>query len=124
MAANGIILLIDNDINQNISNRGALERKRYMVYTATAYAQARQLIAETKPDVIVMEAVLPDGDGFAFCQEIRGQTKAYILFLTSKTGIEHYKKGLNSGGDMYLEKPMHMPELMARVDTAIRRMGV
>jgi len=119
MISNGTVLLIDNDDNQNISNRGVLERKRYTVHTATDIACARSMIWETEPDVIVMEAVLPDGDGFAFCQEIRGQTTAYIFFLTSKA--DSAKIGFRSGGDMYITKPFHMPEFVARVEIAMRR---
>ena len=100
MATSGTVLLIDNDSDQNISNRGVLERERYTVHTATAYAQARALIQEANPDIIVMEAELPDGDGFAFCQEIRSQTTAFILFLTSKTGSNYSSMGFKVGGDM------------------------
>jgi len=82
MASSGTILLIDNDNNQNISNRRALERKNFTVYTAADYHEARRVIQEAKPDIIVMETVLPDGDGFTFCKEIRGhvaQTESVCL---------------------------------------------
>ena len=121
MASSGTVLLIDNDNNQNISNRRALERKNFTVYTVGDYQEARRVIQEAKPDIIVMETVLPDGDGFAFCKEIRSQTSAYIFFLTHKTDCEDAKLGFNSGGDMYLTKPFHMPELMARVEAAMWR---
>jgi len=121
MASSGTILLIDNDSDQNISTRSALERKRYTVHTVTDYAEAHKVMREAKPDVIVMEAALPDGDGFTFCREIRGQTSAYILFLTGKTDNEDAKQGLRSGGDMYVTKPFHMPELMARIEAAMWR---
>ena len=121
MASNGTILLIDSDSSQNISNRGALERRRYTVYTATAIAEARRILGRLKPDMIVMEAALPDGDGFAFCREIRGQTSAYILFLTCKGDSEDTKLGFSAGGDMVMTKPFLMPELMARVEAAMGR---
>ena len=121
MVSKGTVLLIDNNENQNISNRGALERSRYTVYTATAYAQARTMIRDENPDVIVMEAELPDGDGFAFCQEIRNQTAAYIIFLTAITDFDYQSMGFDVGGDMYMTKPFHMPEFVVRVDTAMRR---
>jgi len=121
MASSGTILLIDSDSNQTLSIRRALERQMYTVYTAVDYHEARRIIHEAKPDIIVMETVLPDGDGFAFCKEIRGQTSAYIFFLTHKTDGEDAKRGFNSGGDMYLTKPFHMPELMARVEAAMWR---
>ena len=121
MASSGTILLIDSDRNQNISNRGALERQRYTVHTATDYAEARRVMREAEPDIIVMEAELPDGDGFTFCREIRRQTSAHILFLTHKADTEDTKLGFSSGGDMYITKPFHMPELMARVEAAMWR---
>ena len=121
VASSGTILLIDSDSNQNISNQRALERKKFAVHTATDYAEARRIIHEAEPDIIVMEAMLPGGDGFTFCKEIRSLTSAYILFLTCKTDSEDTKLGLNSGGDMYITKPFHMPELMARVEAAMCR---
>jgi len=120
-AYKGTVLLIDNDNNQNISNHGVLTRQRYNVYTATAYAEARRIIEESQPDVIVMEAILPDGDGFAFCQEIRGQTSAFVFFLTSKADRGDSIRGIRCGGDVYLTKPYHMPELVERVNAAMRR---
>ena len=117
----GTILIIDDDLNQNISVSRALERQQFRVYSATTYNEGRRIIREAEPDIIVMEAVLSDGDGFAFCQEIREQTTAYILFLTSRVGNVDSAQGFRSGGDMYLEKPLYMPELMVRVDTAMRR---
>ena len=121
MASSGTILLIDSDINQTLSICRALERQMYTVYTAADYHEARRTIHEAKPDIIVMETVLPDGDGFTFCKEIQGQTSAYIFFLTHKADCEDAKLGFNSGGDMYLTKPFHMPELMARVEAAMWR---
>ena len=126
MVSKGTVLLIDNNENQNISNRGALTRSRYTVHIATAYNEARNMIGEVNPDIIVMEAALPDGDGFQFCQEIIRVTSAYILFLTSKKDNEDCLKGLRCGGDVYLTKPYHMPEFVARVEAAVKtrsRMG-
>ena len=120
MVSKGTVLLIDNNENQNISNRGALTRSRYTVHIATSYTEARSMIEDIYPDVIVMEAVLPDGDGFQFCQEIIQKTTSYVIFLTSKTDNEDCLKGLRSGGDVYLTKPYHMPELVARVEAATR----
>jgi len=120
MVSKGTVLLIDNNENQNISNRGALTRSRYTVHIATAYHEARNMIKDINPDVIVMEAVLPNEDGFRFCQEIVQKTTAYVLFLTSKTDNEDRLKGHRCGGDVYLTKPYHMPELVARVEAAVR----
>jgi DNA-binding response OmpR family regulator len=124
MNSKGTVLIIDNDNNCSISRRGVLTRNGYTVHTATAIAEARQMIWDIEPDVIVMETVLPDGDGFAFCEEIRGQTNAYIMFLTSKTGIENLNQCTKSGGNIFLTKPYHMPEFVERIKIAMRRKAI
>jgi DNA-binding response OmpR family regulator len=120
MDSKGTVLLIDNNENQNISNFGALTRSRYTVHIATDYNEAQSMIVDINPDIIVMEAVLPDGDGFQFCREIKCKTTASILFLTSRANNEDCIKGLRCGGDVYLTKPYHMPEFVARVDAAVK----
>jgi len=122
----GTVLLIDDNENQNISNCGALGRMKYTVHVATSYTEARSMIEDIKPDLIVMEAVLPDGDGFEFCQEIIAQYSPFIIFLTSKTEYGAELTGLRCGGNVYLTKPYHMPEFVARVEAGIKtrsRMG-
>ncbi|MCL2222306.1 MAG: response regulator [Oscillospiraceae bacterium] len=121
MADNGTILLVESDPYINNANRSALMLNQYTVYAATSYNEARKLIPEVKPDIIVMEAVLPDGDGFDFCGEIRTLTTANIFFLTAKNDYGDSIRGLQSGGDVYIEKPLYMPELLARVDTTMQQ---
>jgi len=122
MACNlgGVILLVDNDENLKISNRGVLERQKFTVHTATTFAEARQQIAAAKPDIIIMETILSDGDGYTFCREIRDNTSAYIILL-AKAGAGDAVRGYKSGIDVFIEKPLCQPELLARVDTAMRR---
>jgi two-component system OmpR family response regulator len=116
----GTVLLIDNNENQNISNRGVLGRMKYTVHVATSYTEARSMIEEINPDIIVMEAALPDGDGFEFCQEIIAQFSPFIIFLTSKAERGDDLIGLRAGGNVYLTKPYHMPEFVALVEAGIK----
>jgi DNA-binding response OmpR family regulator len=119
--SNGVILLAEDDIDLNNANRRALELRRYTVYTALTLAEARDWLNKTAPDIILLDVMLPDGDGFSFCQEIREKTQAHILFLTSRTEHEDLVRGLTAGGDDYIIKPFHAEELLARVEAAMRR---
>ena len=117
----GVILLVEDDIDLNNANRRALELRRHTVHTAMTLAQARRLLDETEPDIILLDVMLPDGSGFAFCHEIRRRTQAHILFLTAKSEHEDLVRGLATGGDDYITKPFHARELLARVEAAMRR---
>ncbi|MCL1877447.1 MAG: response regulator transcription factor [Defluviitaleaceae bacterium] len=121
MVHNGTILLVEDDKDLNNANRRALELKRYAVHTALTLAEAREHLITLQPDIILLDVNLPDGDGFSFCDEIRGTTAAHIIFLTAKTGHEDILQGLSGGGDDYISKPFHMAELLARVESAMRR---
>ena len=94
--------------------------------TTTSFGEARAMLRKSEPDLILMEAVLPDGDGFEFCQEIIAQFSPFIIFLTSKAERGDDLIGLRAGGNVYLTKPYHMPEFVARVEAAVKtrsRMG-
>jgi DNA-binding response OmpR family regulator len=69
----------------------------------------------------LLDVNLPDGDGFSFCKEITATCNAHIIFLTAKSEHEDMLKGLTTGGDDYICKPFHMAELLARVESAMRR---
>jgi len=121
MASEGTILLVEDDKDLNDANSRALWLRGYDVRTAMTLAEARERLNEAEPDVILLDAMLPDGDGVSFCAEIRGATQAHILFLTAKSEHEDMVKGLATGGDDYITKPFHMDEMLARVEAAIRR---
>ena len=121
MANKGTILFVDGDTQLNFTNRYAFEIFSYTVHTATTLGEAYRLIANTPPDIIIMEVELPDGDGFVFCEEIKNRIPAAILFLTARTEKESLLRGLSLGSD-YITKPHYQPELMARVESAMRRL--
>jgi len=121
MERNGIILLIEDDVDLSAANRRALELRRYTVYAALTLDEAKVWLTEVEPDIILLDVMLPDGDGFSFCEEIRGKTQAHILFLTAKAEHVDMVKGLSAGGDDYITKPFHAEELLARVEAVMRR---
>ena len=112
MTNSGTILLVEDDADLNNANRRALELMRHTVHAALTLAQARAILDTTEPDVILLDVMLPDGDGFAFCREIRERTQAHILFLTAKAEHEDLLNGLAIGGDDYITKPFHVRELL------------
>jgi len=117
----GFILLVEDNEQLNTSNSRALALRGYMVTTALTISQARAALNQSSPDIILLDVELPDGDGIAFCKEIRKKTTAHIIFLTAKTQHEQIMQGLHYGGDDYITKPFHPEELLARIDAAMRR---
>ena len=115
------VLLVEDNERLNEINHRALEGQGYTVLTALTLAQARAHLAASKPEVILLDVLLPDGNGIDFCGEIRNQTDAHILFLTSRTDQENRLRGLDIGGDDYISKPYKLEEMLSRVRAAVRR---
>jgi len=115
------VLLVEDNDKLNDANSRALELRGYEVYTALTLEKARQHLLWLEPDVILLDVMLPDGNGFDFCKEIREATTAHILFLTAKTSHEDMVRGMRSGGDAYITKPFHPEEMLVKVEAAMRR---
>lgn len=119
----GTVLLVEDNIDLNQANARALELRGYEVYTAMTIEKARGHLSFINPDIILLDVMLPDGNGFDFCKEIRGATQAHILFLTAKATHEDMMQGMSIGGDAYITKPFHPEEMLVKVDAAMRRHG-
>ena len=117
----GKVMLIEDNEKLNDVNTRALKTEGYQVQVATNLKDARNLLAKNEPEVILLDIMLPDGDGLVFCDEIRGQTKAHIIFLTSNREHETLLHGFSLGGDDYIKKPYKLDELLGRVASAMRR---
>jgi DNA-binding response OmpR family regulator len=115
------VLLVEDNEKLNAINRRALEGEGHKVLTALTLYQAREHLAVNDPEVILLDVLLPDGNGIDFCGEIRGDTDAHILFLTSRTEHEDRIRGLDTGGDDYITKPYKLEEMLSRVRSAMRR---
>jgi DNA-binding response OmpR family regulator len=121
MPHKGVVLLVEDNVQLNTANSRALRLHGYETHTAQTLSGARGLLSQMEPDVILLDVMLPDGDGVDFCAEIRGKTQAHILFLTAKTAGGDRVRGLLTGGDDYIMKPFHPAELMARIAAVMRR---
>ena len=77
--------------------------------------------ALNNPDLIILDIMLPDMDGYEVCRKLRKNTLAPVLFLTAKGGLHAKTEGLEAGGDDYLVKPFFQEELLARIRALLRR---
>jgi DNA-binding response OmpR family regulator len=118
------VLLIEDNKKLNETNRRALQLEGYDVLTAWTLREARECLARHRPEVILLDILLPDGNGIDFCEEIRRDTDAHILFLTSLLEHEDRIRGLDTGGDDYITKPYMLSEMLSRVRAAMRRRDI
>jgi DNA-binding response OmpR family regulator len=115
-----LILIVEDDKRLSHINRHALESEGYEVQAVFTLEKARTLLKSITPDVILLDVKLPDGTGFDLCREIRGETDAYIIFLTSVQESSGEMEGLVVGGDDYLRKPYDIDLLFERVKKGLR----
>ncbi|NLB42880.1 MAG: response regulator transcription factor [Clostridiales bacterium] len=116
--------MVEDELKVSSFNREYLEGQGYTVSVAETLSQARFLLEEHTPDLILLDVMLPDGLGFDFCPELRQKTSAPIIFLTSRNENESVVKGLMQGGDDYITKPYNLDILGARIATQLRRKGM
>ncbi|GAB4566931.1 MAG: response regulator transcription factor [Anaerolineae bacterium] len=98
-----------------------LERQGYRVLTATDGLSAIQVARQERPDLIILDLMLPKLDGFEVCRILRQEMSTPILMLTARTDEVDKVVGLEVGADDYLTKPFSMRELLARVRAQLRR---
>ena len=118
------ILLVEDDADFNAATERVLRSAGYSVLTALRLSEARAHLQACEPDAIVLDIMLPDGDGLAFCREVREASFAPVLFLTGLVADEDLLAGFRSGGDDYIRKPYNVAEFLARVDGILRRVEI
>lgn len=120
-----IILVVDDDRAIRESLDRALALEGYRVVSAADGAQALDLIVEHKPDVVVLDLMMPNVDGLTVCRRLRArQDRTPILMLTARTETSERVSGLDAGADDYLPKPFDLDELLARIRALLRRTKV
>ncbi|MBV7392085.1 response regulator transcription factor [Enterococcus alishanensis] len=114
------ILMIDDDPQILKLMKTALERQGYQVETAENPSEVT--LAKAKfADLILLDVMMPEEDGFSYLERIRQQVDVPILFVTAKTAEQDLIHGLGIGADDYIEKPFSIGELRARVASHLRR---
>ncbi|MEW5762394.1 MAG: response regulator transcription factor [Bacillota bacterium] len=116
-----LILVVDDDPKITSLLKRSLVYAGYRVHTARDGVGALQAAVEIKPDLVILDVLLPDIDGFEVCRRLRAETDALILMLTARDEVADRIRGLDSGADDYLVKPFSLEELLARVRALLRR---
>ena len=118
------LLLLEDDAALADGLQYSLARSGFAVTPARTLAQARACLAAGRFDLLILDVTLPDGTGFALCEELRRRgSRVPILFLTASDGEVSVIRGLDSGGDDYLTKPFRLGELCSRIRALLRRAG-
>ncbi|MEM9201051.1 MAG: response regulator transcription factor [Actinomycetota bacterium] len=118
------ILVVDDEENISFLVASALRLADMEVEVAAAGRSAIELVQAFGPDVVVLDVMLPDMDGFEVLRELRARGhNAPILFLTARNETADRVRGLTAGGDDYVTKPFALEELVARVQVILRRSG-
>lgn len=115
------ILLIEDNEHIMAINEKYLTDCGYCIEKAYSIREAESVLYHFTPDLIILDIMLPDGDGIDFCESIRRHQNIPILFLTAKTSDKDVISGLNRGGDDYLTKPYDLNVLGSRVRSLLRR---
>jgi two-component system OmpR family response regulator len=120
----GRVLVVDDEPNIADVISIALRYNDYEVVIAANGRDALEAVGASRPDLIVLDVMLPDLDGFEVARRLRERAdETPILFLTAKDTTEDKVRGLTLGGDDYVTKPFSVEELLARIATVLRRFG-
>lgn len=114
------IVLIDDDVSLSDRTRSFLNQQSYDVTVALDAKSGLTLIRKVKPDLILLDAMLPKPDGFSFCHEIRKETAIPIILLTAQGALYDRIRGLEAGVNDFLAKPFEMQDVKERVQSVLR----
>ncbi len=118
------LLLVDDEENLRSMLQAALRHHGYDVHPVASGREAIAAVPAVDPDLILLDVMLPDLDGFEVCRRLRSEgTRTPVLFLTARDSTDDTVRGLTLGGDDYLGKPFSLEELVARIDAVLRRAG-
>ena len=118
------VLVVDDEANITDLVATALRYEGFDVEVAASGGAALQAAETFRPDLMVLDIMLPDRDGFQVVQRLRADGRHMpVVFLTARDSTEEKVKGLTVGGDDYVTKPFSLEELVARVRAVLRRTG-
>ena len=118
------VLLVEDDARVRRVLRLALEDEGYRVAEAASGTAGLQEIAHAVPDVVLLDLMLPDLDGFTVCRRIRRDSDVPVIMVTARTDSHDVVAGLEAGADDYVTKPLVAKELSARIRALLRRAEV
>lgn len=116
------LLIIEDEASLRELMQRSLEKERYVVECAPDFRTAMQKIGAYDYDCVLLDIMLPDGNGLTVLEELKKmRKKENVIIISAKDSIEDKVAGLDLGADDYLAKPFHLAELSARIKSVIRR---
>jgi len=117
------VLIVEDDRNIAELLQMYLEKEGYAVTCAHDGGKGLEKFRAIKPDLVLLDVMMPVMDGWAVCRAIRAESTTPIIMLTAKGETDDKVAGLKSGADDYITKPFEMKEVLARVHAVLRRFG-
>ena len=117
------VLIVEDDQHIRELLQMYLEKEGYRVSTAADGGKGLQTFREEKPDLVLLDLMMPVMDGWAVCRAIRAEYQTPIIMLTAKGETDDKVSGLKTGADDYITKPFEMKEVLARIEAVLRRTG-
>lgn len=117
------VLMIEDDSSISFAVKYALEKDGFNIDICNDLEKSRTRIKDKKYNIILLDVMLPDGNGYDFCREIREVQDTPIIFLSACDEEVNVVMGLDIGGDDYITKPFRVRELISRINAVLRRKG-
>ena len=115
------VLIVEDDHNIAELLQMYLEKEGYAVTTACDGGQGLAKFRAEKPDLVLLDVMMPVMDGWAVCRAIRSESQTPVIMLTAKGETDDKVSGLKAGADDYITKPFEMKEVLARIEAVLRR---
>ena len=115
------VLIVEDDKNIAELLQMYLEKEGYAVTTAADGGQGLEKFRAIRPDLVLLDVMMPIMDGWAVCRAIRAESQTPVIMLTAKSEVDDKVTGLKTGADDYITKPFEMKEILARIEAVLRR---
>ena len=115
------VLVVEDDKNIRDLLQMYLEKEGYAVTVAADGGQGLTKFRAIKPDLVLLDVMMPVMDGWAVCKNIRSESQTPVIMLTAKSETDDKVAGLKAGADDYITKPFEMKEVLARIEAVLRR---
>ena len=117
------VLIVEDDRNIAELLQMYLEKEGYAVTIAPDGGKGLEKFRAIKPDLVLLDVMMPVMDGWAVCRAIRAESQTPVIMLTAKGELDDKVAGLKQGADDYITKPFEMKEVLARIEAVLRRTG-
>ena len=116
-----VILVVEDEASYQDALNLGLTVEGFVVVGATNIAQARHVMSTAKPDLVLLDVMLPDGSGFDYCRELHETTRTPVIMVSARSSEVDIVVGLEIGAADYVTKPFRLRELTARIRAVLRR---